>query len=32
MTEALVGKLGYVGIALILVLGGLGLPGESVTA
>ena len=26
MTEQLVGKLGYVGIALILVLGGLGLP------
>ena len=26
MTEALIGKLGYVGIALILVLGGLGLP------
>src|SRR5690606_23310349 len=26
LTEQLVGKLGYVGIALILVLGGLGLP------
>ena len=26
MTEALVGKLGYLGIALLLVLGGLGLP------
>ena len=26
MTEALVGHFGYVGIALILVLGGLGLP------
>jgi membrane protein DedA with SNARE-associated domain len=26
LTEALVGKLGYVGIALLLVLGGLGLP------
>ncbi len=26
MTEQLVGQLGYVGIALILILGGLGLP------
>ena len=26
MTEALIGKLGYLGIALILILGGLGLP------
>ena len=26
MTEQLIGKLGYLGIALILILGGLGLP------
>ena len=26
MTEHLIGQLGYVGIALILILGGLGLP------